>query len=74
MTGLLNPKSLEIRPIFFYMILIVSILDHEIFLPVAVAFFSKRVFWRGLKLENSANLRQKVVGAPLSSNAPGYYL
>ena len=49
MTGLLIPKNVGIRP-FFSMILVVY-LGHGIFHPVvALLFFSKSVFGRGLNV------------------------
>ena len=48
MTGLLNPKSSEFRPLFF--VLLVVYLGQGIIHPIAVLCFSKSAFGRDLKL------------------------
>ena len=45
MTGLLNPKSSEIRIFFFGMILLVVYLGHGVFRPVWQLQFCLNQFW-----------------------------
>ena len=47
---LLNPKSSEIGRFFICCLILVLYLGHGSFQPVAVVYFSKLVFWRGLEL------------------------
>ena len=59
MTGLLSPKSSEIRH--FCRMFPVVYLSHGIFHPAAFLFFSKSVFGRGLKLPKFRKPQKSVV-------------